>query len=103
MIHTARKVKAWFKEQRILVVDWPPFSPDLNPIKQLWPYLKRMVLQMHPELEFVTREDNIQAGFRICVTGSMDADWEGFDRQVNREYADRVKACKNAGGWHTKY
>jgi hypothetical protein len=35
LIHTANKVKAWFKEQRILVADWPPFSPDLNPIEQL--------------------------------------------------------------------
>jgi transposase len=35
LIHTAHKVKAWFKEQRIPVADWPPFSPDLNPIEQL--------------------------------------------------------------------
>lgn len=35
LIHTANKVKAWFKEQRILVANWPPFSPDLNPIEQL--------------------------------------------------------------------
>jgi transposase len=35
LIHTAHKVKAWFREQRIPVADWPPFSPDLNPIEQL--------------------------------------------------------------------
>ena len=58
-IHTAHKVKAWFKELCIPVADWPPFSPDLNPIEQLWPHLECMVLQMHPKLGLVTGEDNI--------------------------------------------
>jgi len=32
-IYTAKKVKQWFKERGIQVTDWPPYSPDLNPIK----------------------------------------------------------------------
>jgi hypothetical protein len=32
-IYTAKAVKAWFKEQGILVKDWPPYSPDMNPIE----------------------------------------------------------------------
>src|ERR1700712_3882695 len=40
-IHTARKVKAWFLENRVKqLLDWPPYSPDLNPIKHIWWYLK---------------------------------------------------------------
>jgi len=35
LIHTARKVKDWFKEQRIPCTNWPPFSPDLDPIEHL--------------------------------------------------------------------
>ena len=32
-IYTAQKVKDWFIEQRVWYIDWPPYSPDLNPIK----------------------------------------------------------------------
>ena len=34
-IHTAKKVKDWFKDMAIPLVDWPPYSPDLNPIEQV--------------------------------------------------------------------
>jgi transposase len=32
-IHTANKVKKWFEENGIDTSKWPPYSPDLNPIK----------------------------------------------------------------------
>ena len=32
-IHTAKKVKKWFEENGITIMSWPPYSPDLNPIR----------------------------------------------------------------------
>ena len=49
-IHTAKKVKEWFEERGIRVTDWPPYSPDLNPIEHTWKRLKDMVSRMFPEL-----------------------------------------------------
>ena len=49
-IHTANKVKDWFKEQRVDVTDWPPYSPDLNPIEHAWKRLKEIMATKYPEL-----------------------------------------------------
>jgi DDE superfamily endonuclease len=49
-IHTAKKVKKWFEDEGILVIEWPPYSPDLNPIKHLWARLKQWIHEHYPEL-----------------------------------------------------
>jgi len=34
-IYTARQVRAWFIRYGIQTTDWPPYSPDLNPIEHI--------------------------------------------------------------------
>ena len=40
-IHTAKVVKKWFADNNIEVLDWPPQSPDLNPIENMWSFMKK--------------------------------------------------------------
>jgi DDE superfamily endonuclease len=49
-IHTAKKVKDWFENEGIPLLDWPPYSPDMNPIEHVWKKLKEIVHKRHPEL-----------------------------------------------------
>ena len=39
--HTAGLVKDWFKQKKIETLNWPPFSPNMNPTGHLWDELER--------------------------------------------------------------
>ena len=44
-IHTGRDTMAWFAENNIQTIEWPPNSPDLNPIEYCWKKLKEKIHQ----------------------------------------------------------
>jgi transposase len=50
LIHTAGKIKNWLQGHGITVMEWPPYSPDLNPIENAWAKLKERIYELHPEL-----------------------------------------------------
>jgi transposase len=40
-IHTASIVKNYLRRTKIKVIDWPPNSPDINPIERVWAFIKQ--------------------------------------------------------------
>ena len=94
-VHTANIVKDWFSDNNIQVFDWPPQSPDLNPIENMWHYMKR-------ELE------NYDTSNIIKLEAALQDIWcRGLQLERFVKYADSMpkriqEVLKNRGG-HTSY
>ena len=44
-IHKAESTMRFFEEKGIILIPIPPYSPDLNPIENVWKYLKEMIFR----------------------------------------------------------
>jgi transposase len=102
-IHTAGVVKDWLEEHGIWTMEWPPYSPDLNPIEHLWWALKKTVHKLHPELETMGNSEEAWEALR----GALREAWWKIPNSLIRKLIwsmpRRLKAVRRAKGWQTKY
>ena len=82
---------------------WPPYSPDLNPIENLWAVMKVKIYQLYPWLEYAP--DN-QETLQALIQAAKEA-WDAIDSAVLQNLCatmpHRVQAIIIADGWYTKY
>jgi hypothetical protein len=92
------------EEMAIEVLEWPPYSPDLNPIEHAWSRLKETIYQIDPDIESF---NGTKKELRKRFTELIEQAWESigqeyFDRLVESR-PRRIEAVIEAGGWYTKY
>ena len=91
---TSVLVQTFLHEKGITALDFPPYSPDLNPMENLWDALARAVEQHACE----TMEE---------LQDVISAEWNKVSKDLMKTLSDsmpaRCKAVIRAQGWHTKY
>ena len=50
-IHTACSTRQWLRDNNVTVLEWPPNSPDANPIENLWRDVKTAANRHHPRMQ----------------------------------------------------
>lgn len=92
--HTAKKTKQFFQDCKIKVLEWPPQSPDLNPIENLWSLLDAGIPleKRHNKEEFL---NELQLKFKRIDKNYLEKLVESVPR--------RLQAVIKAKGYNTKY
>lgn len=102
-IHTAQLLKEWFEGNAIPVLEWPPYSPDLNPIEIVWAWLKEWVCEHYPDLKDMGTS---QAAYQRLYTALQEG-WEDIPQKkidhLIKTMDERVEAIRQAKGWHSRF
>jgi transposase len=68
----------WAEENGVELLDWPPYSPDLNPIENLWKLVKEAIARDY--LDLVTANSNNETLQRLCEA-AVEA-WEALEEDM---------------------
>jgi transposase len=95
-VHTAGVVKRFLAQMKVKLLPWPPSSPDLAPIKNLWIQDKRVIGKRRHRIR--TKE---QMGDAIIES------WWGIDpdrlEKLAQSLPKRMDLCIKAKGRPIKY
>lgn len=61
--HMGKILKAWFQMEPIEKMEWPAQSPDLDPIENLWGYVKRRLGKLPKPKNKEELFQNVQAAW----------------------------------------
>jgi hypothetical protein len=102
-IHIAKMVQEWFEIRGIhWCHDWPPYSPDLNPIEHAWGLMKQLIYKRKPYISNLRRAMQLE-----ILHEEIPAAWDEIREEVVMSLVasmkERVAAVIAAQGWYTKY
>jgi transposase len=94
--HTSNLATDWFQKKKVDKLDWPPNSPDMNIIENLWDYLDRKVRLRSP----LPRNRDQMWDALVEEWGNIEID---YIKKLYESMPRRVEALLLAKGGHTKY
>jgi len=106
--HVAAKTRDWFKvvaaKYNLKIMEWPPNSPDMNLIEQLWAHLKYELYRRFPDTASLNGSaEYIKSTLRQRLhTVWWDIGVDLLNHLVN-SMPKRVEALARGHGWYTEY
>lgn len=94
--HRARVVNQFLEEQGIERMEWPAYSPDLNPIENIWDYLGRQI--RGADNPPTTLQELEEALVRVWMAMTLD-----FVSRYIWNMSQRCQDVIQARGGHTRY
>jgi transposase len=95
--HTAARTRQVLEFYELTTLQWPPYSPDLNPIENVWGAMKAWLARHYPIPS--RRTDTIQQ----AVREAWDAVSQDTVERIIRSLPDRMRAVISARGGHTQW
>ena len=87
--HRAASTMAYLAEVGLEVVTWPPYSPDLNPIENLWGIVKQKL-----DIDCFTKKPE--------VLKAINATWEALEwsyiENLLASFPGRLDSCRQSAG-----
>ena len=95
-IHRAQSVLQWKQDFNVTTLPWPAYSPDLNPIEEVWAYLKSRLNKLPKKI--ANLEDLHTAVTKIWNELSVS-----YIKKLYTSMPRRIKRCIANRGFPTKY
>ena len=97
--HATKETKDLLATLSIIVINWPPYSPDLNPIETLWKPIKEYLQFHYGECKFKSyteQRERLEEAWAEVVT-------PGLLQELIESMLARMQAVIDANGKFTKY
>ena len=90
--HTSKSTRAYLAKSNLKFIDnWPPYSPDLNPIEQLWAILNHRIAEdHHPQTYEELRNATVQAWNAIPMP---------IINNLVESFASKLRKTQEKGGY----
>ena len=102
-IHTACDSKEWLEIHGVATIDWPPYSPDLNPIEHLWWALKKKLHELYPEFDTMGESESDWDRFELGLVEAWAAIPDTLIKKLITTMPHRLNAVRQVRGYQTKY
>ncbi|RPA93676.1 hypothetical protein L873DRAFT_1815517 [Choiromyces venosus 120613-1] len=94
----------WLREYRTTLLKIPPYSPDLNPIKNIWSLIKHGLSKYYSDPHLMKGPEHV---VKKAIEEAITECWELLDSNLFDNLVgsivDREEVIIKADGWYTKY
>ena len=106
--HRAKITMDWLQtaatQHGFTILEFPPNSPDLNPIEHLWSIVKTELYRQYPDTMFIQGSEK---AIREKLRYRINKIWWGIQDDILKSLIDdmpkRIQAVIKAKGWYTEY